>query len=182
MVREAARAIRHSLIEALERRASTMEGPARRLLDERITALRATPEEAGDVVASERTRGPLGQLVDGMTPPAPTWPELPELEAFHLLWDAQRSETQFRQSLDHVPTDAGPLNSSALVHRSIALMQELSPPYLRHFLSYVDDLSWLEQMSAASAPAVKESPKPKAVKAPKAPKAPAAKKRTRKKT
>lgn len=175
MVRETTRALRESLIAALERRAEAMQGEARRILEGKLASLRATHEGDGDaVVAAPPIRGQLGLLVDGMTPPAPTWPELPELEAFHQLWDAQRSESQFRQSLDHVPTDAGPLNSSALVHRSIALMQELSPPYLRHFLSYVDDLSWLEQMSAAAAPTAKESTK--------AAKAPAAKKRTRKKS
>jgi hypothetical protein len=46
------------------------------------------------------------------------------------------------------PTDAGPLNSTALASRAIALMQQLSPAHLRAFLAYVDDLAWLEQMDS----------------------------------
>lgn len=56
-----------------------------------------------------------------------------------------------RRSLDQVPGNAGPLNSSSLVHRSLSLMHALSPGYLQQFLSYVDALSWMEQMSASGA-------------------------------
>ena len=58
-----------------------------------------------------------------------------------------------RQSLEQVPGNAGPLNSSSLVHRSLSLMRELSPGYLQQFLSYVDALSWMEQMNGGSASA-----------------------------
>jgi hypothetical protein len=46
-----------------------------------------------------------------------------------------------------------------LVHRSIMLMRSLSPDYLAHFLAYVDDLSWLEQLagSTPSTPATTRS-------------------------
>ena len=67
------------------------------------------------------------------------------------LWSEVRSRSQLRQSLAAVPTDAGPLNAGALVHRSLALMHELSPGYLQHFLAYVDDLSWLEQLGEGAA-------------------------------
>jgi hypothetical protein len=72
-----------------------------------------------------------------------------------------RSEKQLRQSLDQVPRNAGPLNSSSLVHRALSLMREVSPGYLQQFLAYADALSWLEQLNAsvaAAAPA-KEAPR-----------------------
>lgn len=72
--------------------------------------------------------------------------ELPALLEFRKIWSKVRTDGQLRQSLEQAPADAGPLNSGALVHRSIMLMRELSPEYLRHFLSYVDTLSWMEQM------------------------------------
>ena len=159
MARDASEAIRRALIEALDRRASLYEGAARKAIAARLAVLKDVEDASVDAASTERTRGLLGQLVDDMRPPAASYPELPALDEIHRTWDVLRSETQFRQSLAHAPRDAGPLNSSALVHRSIALMRELSPDYLRHFLSYVDDLSWLEQMGAATAPVVKESPK-----------------------
>ena len=53
--------------------------------------------------------------------------------------------------LSGVLFDAGPLNSGSLVHRSLTLMRELSPGYLQQFLSYVDTLSWMEQLSDGGA-------------------------------
>ncbi|MEG1682083.1 MAG: DUF2894 domain-containing protein [Stenotrophomonas sp.] len=32
----------------------------------------------------------------------------------------------------------------------MALMQELSPEYLQHFIAYVDVLTWMEQLGASS--------------------------------
>ncbi|WP_045737942.1 DUF2894 domain-containing protein [Xanthomonas sp. MUS 060] len=73
-------------------------------------------------------------------------PQLQTLEDARRLWDALRSRSQVRQSLQQAPTDAGPLNSGVLVHRALTLMRTLSPGYLQHFLSYVDTLSWLQQL------------------------------------
>ncbi|WP_244196076.1 DUF2894 domain-containing protein [Paraburkholderia susongensis] len=89
---------------------------------------------------------------------AAAYPELPALDYFREVWSKVRTEKQLRQSLAQVPGNAGPLNSSSLVHRSLSLMRELSPGYLKQFLSYVDTLSWLEQMNGG-APAAKEAPR-----------------------
>jgi hypothetical protein len=51
-----------------------------------------------------------------------------------------------------VPKNAGPLNSSSLVHRSLSLMREVSPEYLQHFLGYLDSLAWLEDTTARPTP------------------------------
>jgi hypothetical protein len=83
---------------------------------------------------------------------------LPVLDDFREMWSKISTERQLRQSLAQVPGNAGPLNSSSLVHRSLSLMHELSPGYLRQFLSYVDALSWMEQM-AGSIPAGKHAPR-----------------------
>jgi hypothetical protein len=64
-----------------------------------------------------------------------------------------------RQSLEQVPGNAGPLNSSSLVHRALSLMREVSPGYLKQFLSYVDALSWMEQMNGGAAPTGKDAPR-----------------------
>lgn len=168
--------LRFSFIEALERRAAGHSGEARRLLDDRLMQLmeayaddlqRAEARPAD--VAREQTqgisptRGALGELVDyigGDAPKAASWPELGALEYFREIWSRVSTERQLRQSLEQVPGNAGPLNSSSLVHRSLSLMRELSPGYLQQFLSYVDTLSWMEQMNGGGgAAADREAPR-----------------------
>lgn len=78
-------------------------------------------------------------------------PELPVLDYFRETWSRFSTEKQLRQSLEQVPDNAGPLNSNSLVHRSLSLMRALSPGYLQQFLSYVEALSWMEQLIAPAA-------------------------------
>ncbi|WP_434114257.1 DUF2894 domain-containing protein [Paraburkholderia caffeinilytica] len=122
--------------------------------------------------SAEAVRGALAELVnyiahapaDGNDPAAaaPRHASYPELEAlgyFRETWSRVRSEKQLRQSLKKAPGNAGPLNSSSLVHRSLSLMRELSPGYLQQFLSYVDALSWMEQMNGGGALPAKDAPR-----------------------
>jgi Protein of unknown function (DUF2894) len=103
-------------------------------------------------------RGPLGRLADDIVARSSSYPELTTLDQFQKLWSRMRTESQLRQSLEHAPENAGPLNSSALVHRSIALMRDVSPGYLQHFVSYVDDLSSLEQLGHGAAAVARDVP------------------------
>jgi hypothetical protein len=168
--------LRFHFIDALERRTASQGGEARRMLDERLSGLlqayaRDVADTMGVVAVDDPSApslpapGPLGELVARMATDkatqggaplaaeAPSFPELPALDAFRKTWAGVRSGSQLRQSLQHVPANAGPLNSNALVHRSMALMRELSPGYLQRFLSYVDDLSWMERMNSGDAAA-----------------------------
>lgn len=115
-------------------------------------ALRATLASLNSVLA-EHARSHRER--DG----AAAYPELPALDYFREVWSRVRTDKQLRQSLAQVPGNAGPLNSSSLVHRSLSLMRELSPGYLKQFLSYVDTLSWLEQMHGGAAPSAKDAPR-----------------------
>jgi hypothetical protein len=192
---------RFHFIEALERRAAGYDGATRQLLDKRLTKLveaytadlDTASSRAGDAdgvpAPSAPARGALGKLLDDIanraatrvddlatTNAAPGTAALPTLEAldeFRNIWSEVRIESQIRQSLEQVPADAGPLNSGSLVHRSLSLMHELSPGYLQHFLSYIDTLSWMEQMSDGGAPSPKDGarvpPKRTRAKAPRAP-------------
>ena len=76
-----------------------------------------------------------------------TLPEMGVLDDVRKLWSSVHTSSQVRRSLQHSPENAGPLNSSSLVHRSLTLMREVSPGYLQQFMSYVDALSWLEQLN-----------------------------------
>ena len=130
------------------------------------TKVRAADGHAGPVVASER-----GAQI---------------LEYFRDIWSRISAENQWREFPTHVPENAGPLNTSKLVFRSMDLMRTLSPEYLKQFLTYVDALSWLQQMTGEDATLKKDGIKKDVIRkdAPKknASKAPAARKTTRKRS
>ncbi|MGY0558423.1 MULTISPECIES: DUF2894 domain-containing protein [unclassified Lysobacter] len=119
----------------------------------------AGPGESADVPAPsplralldhiDATRGPAEPLPHpdhAAAPAPPTHAALPALAEFQQLWNRVRTDSQLRRSLAAVPEDAGPLHSSALLHRAMRLMHDASPGYLQHFIGYVDALSWMEQL------------------------------------
>lgn len=125
-------------------------------------------DDAKQARVATSAAGGLRQLVDELSAraaardaaaPVP-YPELGILDAFRGLWSSVRTESQMRESLAYTADDAGPLNSSALVHRSIALMRETSPGYLQHFLSYVDGLAWMERLGASRSDGPKGAQQP----------------------
>lgn len=123
--------------------AEPARGPLAALLDyigsrERPTA--SAPDETRAAPASSTASGRVALRAE---------PEL--LDYFRETCSKLSADSQLRASLEQVPKNAGPLNSSSLVHRSLSLMRELSPEYLRQFLSYVDALSWLQQMNGDEA-------------------------------
>ncbi|MGF6595543.1 hypothetical protein P3T23_000250 [Paraburkholderia sp. GAS448] len=179
--------VRFHFIEALDRRAAGHSGETRRILDDRLSRLLETyagdleraaskAADAGSAASlCEPARGALAGLIDYIASHAlvdgdgtvaanrvtrpPSWPELEMLDYFRETWSKVSTERQLRQSLEQVPGNAGPLNSSSLVHRSLSLMRELSPGYLQQFLSYVETLSWMEQMNGGGALAGKDVPR-----------------------
>jgi Protein of unknown function (DUF2894) len=175
--------VRFHFIEAMERRALACSGEARRILNERLSKLvdayaedleriAFTPDDASKP-ASPPPRGALAGLIDHFSlhgkvhnqsvtdiatsvPLSPSEPEM--LDYFRKIWSEVSTERQLRQARDQVPRNAGPLNTNSLVHQSLGLMSELSPGYLRQFLSYVDALSWMEKMSGNGALGGKDTP------------------------
>lgn len=173
--------VRFALIDALDRRASMHAGAVRRVLDARIDALladyaagleRATSNAISDTVADAKSPSRQGATAHGKLAAqigSPDYlsrsgPPAELLDYFRDVWSKLSADQQVQQSLDQVPKNAGPLNSSSLVHRALLLMRELSPGYLRQFLAYADALSWLEDLGAATAPAPKETPRAGAAK------------------
>ncbi|MBZ5789508.1 DUF2894 domain-containing protein [Burkholderia contaminans] len=174
--------VRFHRIDALERRAAALEGDARGLLDARLATLiegfaavvaRADEAKAAACGTAQAAEGAavrgssLAVLVErlGRDTQADRRGLDPTLvDYFRTMWSKVRTEQQYRQSLDQVPRNAGPLNSNSLVHRSLATMRELSPEYLQQFLSYVDALAWLEDLAGGGVQPEKEVPRAKAVK------------------
>lgn len=184
--------IRFQLIAALARRAESHAGAVRDHLDSRLNALlkdyaddlvgstaqhhlaatsSASPPPPGTALAdliqhiASRRVGrdvPKAKAVSDLPPPA--FPELEALDDFREIWSQVRTGSQLRLSLEQVPEDAGPLNSGALVHRAIALMHDLSPGYLQHFVAYADALSWLQEVDRPTTSSSKDTPRPAAAK------------------
>ena len=78
--------------------------------------------------------------------------ELKALRYFRGTWSQLSVDRQMAQSWARVPENAGPLNSQLLVLRSLKLMRDVSPAYLKRFMSYVDALLWLDQAGGGAPP------------------------------
>ncbi|MFC3549891.1 DUF2894 domain-containing protein [Lysobacter cavernae] len=178
--------IRFQIIVALERRVAGVDGETRRLLDGRLFELIGAyaealekvafqPATASNVTPGACVQGAVGLLVDRLARQAATrdgafaaertasgtaFPEMAALDEFRKIWSRIRTESQLQQqSLEQIPEDAGPLNSARLVHRSLTLMRDLAPGYLQQFLSYVDTLALLEQMTDNGVLSAEEVPR-----------------------
>ncbi|MDQ7977275.1 DUF2894 domain-containing protein [Paraburkholderia sp. SARCC-3016] len=77
---------------------------------------------------------------------------------FQTMWSKLSAGRQLRQSLAQVPGNAGPLNSNRLMYRALSLMNELSPEYLRQFLSYAQTLSALGDLIGGGSASAAEEP------------------------
>jgi len=151
---------------------------------------------ASDKSPSPKAATPLADLLSYMAEQAPNKyagkppggklsEELPEVDYFQKTWSRLSTGLRLQQSQRQVPENAGPLNSSHLIHRSLLLMQERSPGYLQYFLSYIDTLSWMEQLTADTTlpparPSVRNPAKPPAKSPAKTPARAASKKAPRK--
>jgi len=93
---------------------------------------RLAPEGAGPTSSSD--------------PAAETAPrtELKTLQRFRDTWSKLSVDQRLARSLAKSPESAGPLNSHALVLRSLQLMRDLSPEYLHRFMAHLDALLWLD--------------------------------------
>ncbi len=98
----------------------------------------------------------LNQHVARVSPPAS---ELRSVQAFRETWSRIATDQQVSAAVQGGPDNAGPLNSHRLALRSLALMQGLSPAYVRRFVAQLDALLWLDQAgSRTKPPAVKAKP------------------------
>ncbi len=112
---------------------------------------------AGPRAASATQASVLAQLnrhiatVTGQRPDART--ELRSAQAFRETWERLHAEDEVQQALERGPENPGPLNPHRLVLRTLGLLSELSPDYLRRFMAHAEALLWLEAASAPLKPA-----------------------------
>jgi hypothetical protein len=162
--------VRFRYLEALCERAARQPGAVRQVLQRKLqSALSAYAERFAHSVQAAGPRPqrqaappptPLAALnayirgataADASAAPAgePQQPdELKSVRRFRRAWSRSRTQERVQEASARKPANAGPLNSHVLVLQSLALMRELSPDYLRHFLAHVESLQWLEQARA----------------------------------
>lgn len=161
--------VRFRTLEALARRLQEQPAPVRRLLQARLEAgLAELAQHAAPAVARKTPRhataaSPLAQLNADLQERIGNADELRSARRFRVAWERTRSLDQVEHAVARGPAQAGPLNSHALVLRSLERLRELSPAYLRRFLGHVQTLQWLEDARTAAAPA-KAAPRRRAKK------------------
>lgn len=77
--------------------------------------------------------------------------EMKSVQQFRQSWHRMKVQDQVEHALQQGPANAGPLNSHRLVLRTLGLMQDLSPAYLHHFMSYLDTMLQLDTMTLPQA-------------------------------
>lgn len=105
-------------------------------------------------------KGLPGDLGDG----GEAGPEMKSVRRFRKAWSRMAAEDQLDHAFGRGPENAGPLNSHMLALRSLALMRERSPDYLRRFMAHLETLQWLDQvnqkyMAPEARPARRSRPK-----------------------
>lgn len=179
-------------LEVLLRRTQSQHGPARRILDgtlERALAaythkLEQKPSATRDTATTQAaTPGPLHGLVqhlaqhipaNGDNPvaePPGAHTELKSVRYSRGTWARLSADRQVTQALNQAPKNAGPINSHAVVLRSLALMRDIAPGYLNHFMTYVDTLLCLNDAEKAPLPSTRTTAGGTSEKKPRAPRA-----------
>lgn len=117
-------------------------GPVSPLTAKPATAARAAAVRTPSKTSPARAPAPTAAQVAAPQP-------LKAVAAYQGTWSRLRAEQRLRQALAQVPAQAGPLNSSHVVHRVLKALHELSPAYLDAFMAHIDTLLALEQASGA---------------------------------
>jgi hypothetical protein len=149
--------VRAHHVEALTRRLQTAPESVQRVLRDRLQQLSAAESDepaVAEPVPLKRPRAqppkpatPLGQLNQYIAAATGTSDrrELRSAQAFRETWSRICAEDEVTEAVQRGPDNAGPLNSHMLVLRTLGLLRELSPDYLRRFMVHADTLLWLDQ-------------------------------------
>jgi len=171
--------VRFKFIEALNRRAADHHGEARRVLDDKVRAWveaygqsleraqRAVDADQDATSQNSMERSALAGLIDHIARQGSSDGSKPAISAaasglqplleittlgyFRSTCSKLSTDRRMTQSLATIPDNAGPLNSHHLVHRSLALMRDLSPEYFNRFMAHVDTLLWLDKANGGHA-------------------------------
>ncbi|MBF5052176.1 DUF2894 domain-containing protein [Alloalcanivorax venustensis] len=141
-----------------------LESFATRLAESRRAPSQKHQEKLEKALADYRARADADDDKQGDRPAPPPSPlaalltrlrgdgEAPvELKALAPIREAQARQqlaARIQHAITQVPGDAGPLNAHRQVARALAALQDISPQYLEHLVTYLDDLMVLEKIPA----------------------------------
>lgn len=162
-------AVRLHFLETLARKAQAQREPVRQVLEARLAvaleAFRNRPRPAAeadrDRLAAASEPGPMAELLDHFRQQAARDlegditgdpGELRSLRQFRDTWARLSIDQTMTRALEAGPSNAGPLNSHALVLQALSWMRDASPAYLGRFMTYIDALLWLDQANGRAAP------------------------------
>jgi hypothetical protein len=151
--------VRFRYLQALSARMAGQPDAVHRLLEQKLQAALDRFPEPGPSPAAAPARidtrcvplMELNQYVRSVTTARQSSPgeaapdELASARRFRRSWESGRTLDRLEQALARTPANAGPLNSHALVLRSLEALRDLSPDYLRRLLVQVESLQWLEK-------------------------------------
>lgn len=93
---------------------------------------------------------------------APSGSEVSGLKSYHLFREklaGYASDRLVSDAIRNLPENPGPLNSQMLITRSLIILRDVSPDYLKQFVSYVDTLLWLENAAGLASTIPKDGQK-----------------------
>jgi hypothetical protein len=150
-------------LDAAAARAVRDMGPALRPQGTQVTTSGATDEGLALLAGlNAQLRRSAAERSASAVPGEPGDPEeLANARRFRRAWASGRTLDQLQQAVAKAPANAGPLNSHALVLRTLERMGALSTDYLRRFLVHAEALQWLEQAAPRGGrPAAKKAKAP----------------------
>ena len=77
--------------------------------------------------------------------------QMRSVSRFRDAWTRIRTDERVEAALGRAPANAGPLNSHVVVVRTLRMIREISPDYLRRFVAQADALLALEDIAVTAA-------------------------------
>jgi len=114
------------------------------LADYRARTDAGDEENQGD--AATPYRSPLAMLLQTLRGDGDAPRDLKALAPIREAQAKQQLAARIQHAISHTPGDAGPLNAHRQVARALAALQDISPEYLEHLVTYLDDLMVLEKI------------------------------------
>ena len=121
-------------------------------LEQAVADYRARAEAGNDESQGYHTtppyQSPLAALLTRLRGDGDAPGDLKALAPIREAQARQQLAARIQHAITHTPGDAGPLNAHRQVARALAALQDISPQYLEHLVTYMDDLMVLEKIPA----------------------------------
>lgn len=115
-------------------------------LEQALADYQARSSDNQDAPIAGPYRSPLAVLLHTLRGDDDAPRDLKALAPIREAQARQQMAARIQHAISHTPGDAGPLNAHRQVARALAALQDISPEYLEHLVTYLDDLMVLEKI------------------------------------